>query len=276
MSTIAIFCEGKGTSLDYKIFKKLIPNGNNKTIVALGGKFGSPAFIEGWLNRGGVQKFDFSFFLKDRDFDYPVPTAESLVEIKANDGKFYYAGYRATIENYLLNTQMLHDFCNKTKKVSKDEINKILEDAGKLISFYSAVRHSLGKIRKPIKLETTWTNGSGYLPNNDILSSKDKCSKHALELIKKYQDDSIQISEFNFETSFEEFLDLFNKKEFWEDKKYLIWFHGKDLQKAISPQILSLVPGFSWDAYYNYAIDNTDFMQFADYKNFVSKIESVG
>uniref|UniRef100_UPI0030DD02C0 hypothetical protein n=1 Tax=Argonema antarcticum TaxID=2942763 RepID=UPI0030DD02C0 len=41
----------------------------------------------------------------------------------------------------------------------------------------------------------------------------------------------------------------FNQVEFWSQKQYLIWFHGKDIQKEMqkqSPQYLSLKTFFNW------------------------------
>jgi len=262
-----LFCEGNNSSIDLKILEKLFDN--PPTIIPLGGKFGSPAYINGYLNAGRVQKIEYCFLLKDRDFDYLLPDEIKLIDAKknnGNDGIFLYATYRASMENYLIDSNLLANYLDKDIVV----INNVITDAARSIAGYSAIRHSLGKIRRPINLSTTWTDGSGHLPSTEILLSFDELKKQAHNLLLSYQNELNSISIESFELILNQFINQFDEELFWINQKYMIWFHGKDLQKAISLQLAhNKIRLESWEKYYEFAINNTNFIEkFADLQQF--------
>ncbi len=279
MAQIVLFCEGKESSLDYKVFQKLLVHiKDSVTIIPLGGKFGSSAYIQGWLNRKGVVNPERSFFLRDRDFDFEIPEQESLI-LASKDTKstiYSYATFRTTLENYLIDPNLLFEHFGFSKKdLSLVEIDKIINDAAKLITNYSAARHSLGNIRKPLDLKTTWIqNGSGTLPDQEILNSPEKCKQMALKLVEEFSSSSKSINLNFYEEKFDFFLEKFSNPDFMKNKEYMIWYHGKDLQKAISILMSPLVNNFHWNSYYDFAIEKIDFRKFLDYDSFINRINS--
>ena len=280
MANTTLFCEGKGTSLDYVIFSKLlqiVSNPSSITLVPLGGKFNSTAFVDGYIQRGGVVAIDKAFFLRDRDFDFPIPEIPSLISVAERKGinrnVFIYASYRTTVENYLINSNLLHEFIERSSPLSLVNVTQIVTEAAQTIVHYSAVRHALGKIRKPVALGTTWiVEGSGHLPNSPILQSLDQCMDKAEELINRFAQDADMISTNEFRRFADEFSQRFADRLFWENGEFLVWFHGKDLQKAITNQFINQGVRFSWTNYYRFAIDKIDFFQFTDYKSFIDAL----
>ena len=88
---------------------------------------------------------------------------------------------------------------------------------------------SMGAARK--QLTTTWTKGSGELPNPQSLDLQ-SCRHEALQLIGEFKQATDLITPEVFEEHLTFFQQYFDQSYFWEDKQYLIWFHGKDLKKC--------------------------------------------
>jgi hypothetical protein len=274
MSTsVMLFCEGDNSSPDRKVLEKLFPN--PPIIVPLGGKFGSPAYIEGYLKAGRVIQPKYAFLLKDRDFDYPIPETAQLIDAKpknGSNGRFFYATYRSAIENYLIDSQLVCNFLvQKGLAITQEEIHSVFKEAALAIKEYSAVRHALGKLRKPLNLKTTWVKeGSGHLPTLETLMSLELLKKEAHVLISEFEDSANSISIEDFDKILKDFKDRFDAESFWQNNEYMIWFHGKDLQKAISHQFeIQKIKIGSWDSYFTYAMENIDFVnKFPELKEF--------
>jgi hypothetical protein len=223
------------SSPDRKVLEKLFQN--SPTIVPLGGKFGSPAYIQGYLEAGRVMKPKFAFLLKDRDFDYPLPDNVQLIDAKLNNGgngTFLYATYRAAIENYLINESLLCSFLlEKGENINENTISSIFKTAARTISDYSAVRHALGKLRKPLNLKTTWIKeGSGHLPHSDILGSLQLLKSEAHVMVSSFEDMASSISIEIFDRILIDFKTHFDSEKFWLNSEYMIWFHGKRFTKS--------------------------------------------
>ncbi len=277
MDNIVLFCEGKETSLDYLVFNKLLTQQSlaNITLIPLNGVGSSTAFVDGYIRRGGVLKIDRAYFIRDRDFDFPIPVQPGIIEVKRNGGLAnnvsIYSSYRTTLENYLINARILHEFLSDQTPISQCDVQKLIENAARSILDYSIVRHALGKLRKSISLNTTWVpQGSGTLPDLTTLGSLDACRAKAHELINTYQREVAPLNIANFDQYLDSFQAQFSPSGFIQNDDYLVYFHGKDLQKAITKQVNDINIQLSWPIYYKFAIDRIDFYRFEDYQQLMN------
>lgn len=111
--------------------------------------------------------------------------------------------YRACIENYLLDADLIHSYwkAKYTEKMENPtsrwahgdspEIETIaawIETSARSLRFYQAVRWALGDLLSMSaareRLKTTWTGGSGKLPGLLDLQS---CKSQALELVDQFR-----------------------------------------------------------------------------------------
>lgn len=277
MASVILFCEGEVGSLDILAFKKLLGQLSGVTLVPVGGKFNSTAFVDGYLRRGGnggvLNPKSVAYFLRDRDFDFPVPLSPELVNLKKNGGiennVSIYASYRTTLENYLIAAPLLQEYLQSRPNPPQIDVQKLIDEAARSILHYSTIRHALGKIRGHVSLDTTWMKqGSGTLPEKAVLTSLEECSLKAKEMINTYQNESTSISEAHFDQSVALFSTQFTAPQFWEEREYFVYFQGKDLEKAITIHLNNLHVQISWSDYYRFAIDRIDFLQFPDYNQF--------
>ena len=114
-----------------------------------------------------------------------------------------------------------------------------------------------------------WTEGSGRLPE---LLSFSACHDEAVILIEQFRQAIKSITKEAFEARLTHYRTQFDQSEFWEEKQYFIWFHGKDLQKAMqqqNAQYISLKNFFKW------AVTRIDFTQHADLNELRAKIEQL-
>ena len=284
MANVILFCEGEKGSLDTSVLNKLIEQtGKIITLVPVGGKFNSTAFVDGYLRRGSggvLEPNSATYFLRDRDFDFPVGVLPQLIEVRRNGGIDHnvsiYASHRTTLENYLINAQLLQEYVEGMVNPQQVDIQELMDEAARSILHYSIVRHALGYIRRRISLSTTWVpQGSGTLPDSAILASLEMCIMKAKEMISTYHSGSALVSEAYLEQSVNSFLTQFATHQFWQEQEYLIYFHGKDLQKAITIQLMNMGIQFSWNKYYRFAIDRIEFSQFPDYNQLMQLLIEV-
>ena len=280
MKKVFIFCEGKKEinfqSLDIKILEKILTDIEGATIIPIGGKRSLGAFIDGYIERGGVIKPELSIGLRDRDFDFPIPSNESLIESRENksgSAKVIYATYRTCIENYLIDDKLIQAFLDAENLHIAGSIHEILEQSAKQIRYYTAARHALGKVQVPVKIKTTWTSGSGSLPND---FDKKYMLKESKTLIEKYRSPIEKVSFRKFRYAFKEFSELFENDEHYNNKQYLIYANGKDLAKSFSIQFENVTGKQfpNWQKYYIFAISKIDFLQFADFARLQSIIKN--
>ncbi|GAA6618386.1 hypothetical protein NUACC26_041970 [Scytonema sp. NUACC26] len=99
-----IFCEGKQTSLDFRLLNRVVENLliDKPTIVPSGSKFTFSVFTQGYFSRDRPINQRYIIF-RDRDFD-AKPTAH-IGLIQSNS---MFLTYRACVENYLLNAELIH------------------------------------------------------------------------------------------------------------------------------------------------------------------------
>jgi hypothetical protein len=277
MKNTLIFCEGKnideGQSLDIHVLLKLLNGISGVTIIPVGGKRSLLAFIDGYTKRGGVIRPDLSIGLRDRDFDFPIPTNEALIETRdnaLNAAKLVYATYRTCIENYLLDPTLMSQFVATKGLNIQADISEIMRQSAKDIRYYTASRHALGKVQVPVNIKTSWTNKSGQLP--DSLDKK-TIIKESRQMIVNYRS---PIEKVTFKNAFQDFSDVFEAETHYTNADYLIYANGKDLAKSFSNQFHTITgrPFPNWKEYYTFAIKEIDFTKFEDFKQLLDLVKS--
>jgi len=256
-----IFCEGKQTSLDFRLLNRVVENlGTNKpTIVPSGSKFTFSGFVQGYFSREGTTNQQAIIF-RDRDFDAQPTTNIGLIPFQS-----MLLTHRACVENYLINADLIHNYWH-SKYLEKQEnptskwghgdspgieaIATWIEEAARSLQDYQAVRWALADLLQSSasrhQLKTTWTGGSGKLPSSLTLQD---CQTEAEALINQFQQAVGTVTLARFQQSLAVYQQQFTQEEFWIQKQYLIWFHGKDIQKAMQqqkPQYISLNAFFDW------------------------------
>lgn len=286
-SGITIFCEGKKTSLDTALLNRVVENINRCTIVPVGSKFSFSTFVEGYFSTNQTANQRYLIF-RDRDFDIKPTSNIKLLQLK-NANKFTFLSHRTCIENYLLDAELIHDYWTEKYQEKQEnpsstwghkdsigvsEITTWIETSARNLRYYQAVRWALGdllRIREVRKqLKTTWTGGSGKLPESLELEN---CKNQAVELIHQFRQAVESITETQFQESFDIYLQQFEQDDFWKQKKYLIWFHGKDIQKEMQRQqnqYFSLSSSF-----FEWAISRLDINQYPDLVELRNKIEQL-
>jgi hypothetical protein len=281
ISKYVIFCEGDRNSLDKSLLDRILqqyPIANTPEIVPAGGKFAFTEVAKGYFFPSELSEQTYLIF-RDRDFD-AIPTTEpQLIQLDR-----MYLTHRACIENYLLDAELIHSYWQE-KYEKRQESPKpwghgdspgveeiatwISESAGSLID-YQAVRWALGDLlrdpRSRKNLKTTWTGESGKLPSSLTLAD---CQTEAEELIKQFRQALNAVTLERFQESLTKYQQQFAQAEFWQQQQYLIWFHGKDIQKAMQNQrqhYISLKSCMKW------AIPQLNIAQYPDFLELKDKI----
>ncbi len=256
---IKIYCEGKAGGPDYDIISKVIDGLSGITIRPIGGKYGTKSAIQ--VHESGTSKSDFKLFFRDRDFDRPVPTTEKLT----NDGTYVYFSYRTTIENYLIDYELLKKYY-QLKEWNVELLEDNFYEAAKDIRYFQALRYTLGKLRVKTDFGTNIVKNSGILPDD---LSQEYCREKGYEKIDESISKTVAWGRENYDKEFDESVQLFSD-EFIESAKFLIYFQGKDFMKSLSRKL----SGFSPKDYYNFVKSKFDYTQFEDLLQLRELIES--
>lgn len=286
-----IFCEGRQNSLDYRLLSRIVADisGDECTIVPAGSKFTFSVFAQGYFFPDEVTNQQYIIF-RDRDFDVkPTPR----IQLLTLGNQSVALTHRSCIENYLLDANLIHDYwtANYSEKIENptskwghgdspglEIIAAWIEASAKNLQFYQAVRWALGDLLSVSaareQLKTTWTGNSGKLPESLELQY---CQNQALELVNKFKEAVESVTPENFESSLAIYLEQFNTDEFWVNRDYLIWFHGKDIQKEMQRQ-QPTYPSLKkpkGGGFFEWAIDRIDIMQNPDFMELRARIEQL-
>ena len=286
-----IFCEGRQNSLDYRLLSRIVADisGDECTIVPAGSKFTFSVFAQGYFFPDEVTNQQYIIF-RDRDFDVkPTPR----IQLLTLGNQSVALTHRSCIENYLLDANLIHDYWtanysekieNPTSKWGHEDspgleiIAAWIEASAKNLQFYQAVRWALGDLLSVSaareQLKTTWTGNSGKLPESLELQY---CQNQALELINRFKEAVEAVTPENFESSLAIYLEKFGTEEFWANRDYLIWFHGKDIQKEMQRQ-QPTYPSLKkpkGGGFFEWAIDRIDIMQNPDFMELRARIEQL-
>ena len=269
---IKIYCEGNKDSFDKQILDLILDDiiGTRPLIEPLGGKKGVGSLIQ--FDSAKLTKPSFYYFFRDRDFDIKIGNNEELIIHDKKDnqqnliGQFCFS-YRTTIENYLFYPKTLYEFLQKEKLLdqnnikNEEDVEKVMIDAAKDIESYQAVRHTLGALRENLDLGTSFlgkNKGSGDLPDDLNL---EYCKNQALKKIEEIKKEIEKWSDF--ELKLEEFLSVFNQKDFYKDMQFLIWFQGKDFASSLRKKLINFSIA-NLENYYNFSIKHFDYSKFPD------------
>jgi hypothetical protein len=279
-----IFCEGKQTSLDFRLLNRVVENIliDKPTIVPSGSKFTFSVFTQGYFSRDRPTNQRYIIF-RDRDFD-AKPTA-NIALIQRNS---MFLTHRACVENYLLNAQLIHNYwlAKYTEKLNNpssrwghgnspgiEAISSWIKESAMSLRDYQAVRWALADLlllsAARVQLKTTWTGGSGKLPNSLLLQD---CRIQAVELINQFQEVVRTVTQDIFEASLAVYQQQFAREEFWTQKQYLIWFHGKDIQKAMQQRESRYI---SLNAFFDWGLNQLNINQYPDLIELQSSIEQL-
>lgn len=270
--SIMIFCEG---NYDTQILsQKVLAGLTDFSVKPIGGKTGVRAIIS-YLSKNEVtaDKPKSYVFFRDRDFDAPVPDNVRLTQDEKHDDKVFFS-YRTTIENYLLSPKCFFDFCDNKfsgKFSNENEVGELFFAAANKIKDYQAVRHALGKMREKTSLDTRWEKKDGDLPKSLEL---EKCEECGWNLILEAKDKADKWTRDAFEENVHYFLGLLND-DFFNSRKYLIWFQGKDFASALCQEIEQKkgLKDFPLKSYYRFAINEMNYLDFDDLVEFRNVIE---
>lgn len=286
VSSKIIFCEGKQRSLDAQLLERVLETlpAERPTIVPCGSKFSFSLFAQGYFSRQeiGSQKY---LVFRDRDFDAKPSEEVRLIQL---DSQSVLLTHRACIENYFLDPDLIHDYWREKyiekqeNPISKwahkdspgiDRIAQWIETAAKSLQDYQAVRWALGELlvssSTRTQLKTTWTGGSGQLPPSLALLD---CRTEARELINQFRQAVETVTLDRFEASLANYHQQFSQSEFWSQKQYIIWFHGKDIQKEMQKQESQYI---SLKEFFNWAANQLDIDRHLDLRELRSKIEQL-
>jgi hypothetical protein len=284
-----IFCEGKSQSLDYqlldRILSDLIPKGLI-TVVPAGSKFTFPIFAQGYFasNTNNAERPEFIVF-RDRDFD-----AEPTGDIKLLKRDSMFLSYRACIENYLLDANLIHAYweekCQENIEYPSlrkwghgnspgiETISTWIEESAKDLKDYQSVRWALGDLASLSEarehLKTTWMKNSGHLPEQLELQY---CHEKAIELISQFRQSVDQITGEHFEEGLKKYQELFSQQEFWQQKQYMVWFHGKDMQKAMQKRKMSYISLKDFNEWATKHVDITQHQDLLELQERVKELE---
>lgn len=75
-----------------------------------------------------------------------------------------------------------------------------------------------------------------------------------------------------FEASLASYHQKFSQSEFWSQKQYAIWFHGKDIQKEMHKQESHYI---SLEQFFYWAANKLDIDRHLDLRELRSKIEQL-
>ncbi|MGB8691699.1 MAG: hypothetical protein WCD53_30855 [Microcoleus sp.] len=284
-----IFCEGKPSSLDYRLLNRVVDSlpGDRCTIVPVGSKFAFSTFADGYFSRNRAVNQKYIVF-RDRDFDVqPTPNCGLLQLDNRSGNKPVALSYRTCVENYLLDADLIHTYWtekynekqeNKTSKwghqnsPGADRISESIETSARKLQAYQAVRWALGDLVNMSaareQLKTTWTN-TGKLPESLILQD---CKNQALELVNQFRQAVESVTTEKFEDNLVFYQQQFDQEEFWTQKQYLIWFNGKDIQKEMQKQDSKYI---SLNSFFNWAIPQLDITQHPDLMELRTKMEQL-
>ncbi|WP_026097764.1 DUF4435 domain-containing protein [Baaleninema simplex] len=286
---IFLFCEGKQTSLDYRLLSKITEEiaADRCTIVSAGGKFGFSVFAQGYFFPEELTNQKYIVF-RDRDFDVqPTPNSQLLHLGNRRRSRRVITTYRSCIENYLLDPILIHQywrekFQEKLETASKwghgdspgiEAIADWIETSAKNLQFYQAVRWALGDLLRTSAarehLKTTWTGGSGKLPESLTLQD---CQQEGVKLVEEFRKAALSITPENFLDRLSHYQEYFSQDEFWAENRYLIWFHGKDLQKEMQRQQSNYI---SLSSFFEWAIARLDMTQHPDLMDLKARIEDL-
>jgi hypothetical protein len=270
-----VFCEGQPGSLDNLLLAHLLPIGYAE-VKPLGGKHGMRAYIEGYLDTYPADAQPSYLGFRDRDFDAEPPKQPQLIRLHGE--KPIWLSYRATVENYLVDADLIRQYWTERENapgwahgpaLSTDEIENHIAESARELADYQAVRWALTKLKPGDHwpgVSTTWTAGSGAIPPS---LEYDQCLAQASQLVLSFQQEIQDIHPNHLQTCAETYRERFADHHFFERAQHLIWFHGKDHLVLLCRR---LSPNFPRRHYANWAAEHVDIQKHPDLQQLVTLV----
>jgi hypothetical protein len=261
--TSVIFCEGKNNSCDYELLNWTILTGTGPAIVPLGDKYRFNAAIEGYFAERVANDIPLPSIIafRDRDFDIRPMPEPSLSRLRGN--KPIFATHRACVENYVLDVELFELGWVQSWGTfpGREQMQVLIDESARSIADYQAVRWALASLKPGDRwpeIRNTWRSSDGDIPQ--VLDFQ-SCMVQARELTRHYLEQISSISIERLETEAENFRLEFSQIEFYEQRQYLVWFHGKDLLKVISR---NLGGNFSSKTYVSWGVKHLNIQNHPD------------
>jgi hypothetical protein len=229
-----LFCEGRPGSLDDLLLGHILPVGR-VLVKPLGGKQGMRAYVEGYLAGHPDTSRPSYLCFRDRDFDVEPPDEPQLIRLPGK--KPVWLSHRTTVENYVIDADLLRQYWVERENAPRwrhgpapsiDEIEGHIQESAHELAEYQAVRWALARLEPGDRwpgIGTTWVEGSGVIPASLDYAT---CVARACQLVAGFQNRVSGIDPQTLERHAEGYRQRFSERRFHEERKYLVWFHGKD------------------------------------------------
>jgi hypothetical protein len=233
------------------------------------------AYIEGFLSGYGGQSPEFLAF-RDRDFDVEPSEYPELIRLPGE--KSIWLSHRAAVESYLVDSDLIWQYWAERQTtpgwvhgpaLSVDEIEAHIQEAARELADYEAVRWALAKMKPGPRwpeVRTTWMEHSG-----DIPSSLDYgyCLTQACQLVVSFHGQVRAVHPDRLQESAKAYRERFGDRQFYQDRSYLIWFHGKDHLVQLCRR---LGRNFPRQHYANWAVGHVDIRKHPDLQQLVTLV----
>jgi len=263
-----VFCEGQPNSLDVAFLNRVIPIGKAEVIPA-GGKYALRAFIQGRMSSyGSPESWPDYLAFRDRDFDAEPSETPGLIRLEGKTP--IWLTYRACIESYFINSQLLHDYWAESATGPRwrhglppaiESIQVAILQASHDLADYQAVRWALAKLKPGPRwpeIDTKWTERSGDLPPSLAF---DDCLAEARKMVDAFAAQVSGVTTAKLEGTAQDYRLRFTQDDFYSQSLFLVWFHGKDLLSQLSGHLPS---NFPYRRYAEWAASRVDLSRYSD------------
>jgi len=277
--TAILFCEGNRRSLDALLLGRLL-TGPHRYVQPCGAKQGMAAYIEGYFSWASESEDRPPFVaLRDRDFDAAPSSPPALLPTAGP--KPIFMTHRSCIESYLLAPELLRGYWAEQSRgsvwqhgdaPSEGELVTWIAEAARSIAEYQAVRWALADLRPGSRwpaVPSRWTESDGDLPGDLTF---DGCLAEGSQLVDDYLRASGGISPPALAERAEGHRALFLAEAFYDERGWEVWFHGKDLRKAMQR---ARPDGFSLKAFCEWAAGRIEWEAYTDLSELVERVKAV-
>lgn len=269
-----VYCEGKQGGLDALLMNALLKptplDAHRVEIEPIGGK-------ESWSKFFDVYAQDNDFVaIGDRDCDkspqFDADGSAKLQQRRTRSQREYLTGLPC-IENYFLDARLLHAYIEQKPGVKDvptvDELEANLRVVADELKFYMAVRWGLAELRNTVRelnrLEDI--KAASVVEADCIDLAYKKIEVWNQHYLAHAQSVSTQITTAQFGATYQQHREQFTAQTFFDDRRYLAWFDGKDLMGrwlAKRPRKVTV----TMREYCDWAVSRIDFTPFPDLLEF--------
>jgi hypothetical protein len=152
--------------------------------------------------------------------------------------------------------------------LSVDEIEKHIQESARELADYQAVRWGLARLKPGPRwpeIDTTWTkHGSGDIPSSLVYED---CLTQAAQLVTAFQNQVQNVHPDLLREQAKAYRKQFNDHRFFEEREYLVWFHGKDYLVQLCRH---LAPNFPRRHYAEWAAEHINIDKHPDLQQLVN------